>query len=95
MKTFADTNNSQPGWALSPHACRHCLGRVLVSQIDGVDVARCAECEASAIGVHRALCCCGSSFGANGQILECYLNPTVSKAVPQIVLVREFVSSAP
>lgn len=79
------------GWELADHACRHCLGRVLVrrdAKGDPIE-SRCAECGATAAGGHREICCCGADCGTLGHILECFKNPEISQAVPQEILVRE------
>ena len=79
------------GWQLAQHACRFCLGRVLIRQKSMFQTeVQCAECGASAIGEdHKILCCCGAQCGSIGKILECYENPNVSNTVPQCILVRE------
>jgi hypothetical protein len=77
-------------WRISDHACRHCLGRVLVRSVRGMPVeSRCAQCGARADGGASSLCCCGADCGALGYALECYKNPNVSKEVPHEIMVRE------
>lgn len=78
------------GWMLVDHACRSCMGRVLVRMERGqVAESRCAECGNKAEGHYTEVCCCGAEAGTMGRILECFRNPAVSPAVPQEVLVRE------
>lgn len=81
---------SASGWVLVDHACRKCMGRVLVRMQRGqAVVSRCAECGERAEGAHSAICCCGAEAGSAGRVLECFRNLKVSAAVPQEVLVRE------
>jgi len=78
------------GWELVDHACRHCMGRVLVRTHKGIPLeARCAECGARADAGHAEICCCGAECGRAGFVLECFRNPEITPAVPQEVLVRE------
>lgn len=78
------------GWEPVNHACRHCGGRVLLRESQGGSlVSRCSQCDATAAGGHDALCCCGEEVEGLGRVWECFLNPTRSRANPQIVLVRE------
>lgn len=83
--------NYAAGWELVDHACRNCLGRVLVRRDHkGEPVeTRCAECGTRAAGGYLEICCCGADCGALGRVLECFPNPEVTPAVPQEVLVRE------
>lgn len=78
------------GWILADHACKACMGRILVRLQHGQMVeSRCAECGAHADSDYTAVCCCGAEAGTLGRILECFRNPQVSAQVPQEVLVRE------
>jgi len=78
-------------WELLDHCCQYCLGRLVQStdETTGQKTVMCVECEASAIGEHDALCCCGVEAGALGRVLECIRNPVKSPQAPQVVLVRE------
>lgn len=78
------------GWEFTDHSCRHCMGRVMrrVNE-NGTVVVRCAECGASAVGEHDALCWCGVEVRGHGSVFECYRNTNVSMSTPQEVLVRE------
>lgn len=64
-------------WAISDHACRVCLGRVLVGRFaagrdgapdftrpapDGIAVARCAQCGNVGLGGPESVCCCGHAY---------------------------------
>ncbi|MCE3602725.1 hypothetical protein LXA47_03815 [Massilia sp. P8910] len=78
------------GWDLVDHACRHCLGRVLMRRHrDGTVEARCAECGAHSEDGIREVCCCGAECGTLGHVLECFRNPAITPSVPQEILVRE------
>lgn len=83
-------SSSNMGWELVDHACRLCLGRLLmrVDAMGKVEV-MCAECETSAAANVESLCCCGADCRSHGRILECYKNGSPSKHAPQAVLVRE------
>lgn len=78
-------------WKLSPHVCKQCLGRVLVTDNDdGSQTARCSNCGIEAEGGHKAICACGlklkSGKSAN---LRCVPNPNRSAELPS-----EYVASA-
>jgi hypothetical protein len=85
-----------PMWEVSDHACRFCLGRVLVRAGRGAPAeVRCAQCGAKADGGPSALCCCGADCGALGYALECFKNPNVTNEVPHEIMVREPGAPAP
>lgn len=87
-KNRVDTGRT--GWELVDHACRLCLGRIVVRRQRGVTVeARCCECGQHAFGDIADVCCCGADCGTAGRVLECFRNPDITPSVPQEVLVRE------
>lgn len=78
------------GWAVSDHACRHCVGRVLTStNAEGLPIARCAQCGATSNGEHDALCWCGQEMPGHGRVFECVRNPDASLTDPHEIIVRE------
>lgn len=71
-------------WTITDHVCKFCLSRVLVSENpDGTTIARCSNCEAEAMGGHKALCACGLKL-KNGKSagLRCVRNPSPSAEMP-------------
>lgn len=77
-------------WAITDHACRLCLGRVLArrDKRSGDRHVRCAECGAGHIGNVDSLCACGVRF-TNGRDagLRCGCH-TPTPETPQQVTVR-------
>lgn len=78
-------------WKIADHSCRHCMGRVLVSDT----IARCSECGTEVEGAHNALCWCGVEMPGHGPVFECFRNPAPSVSAPQEVLVRERAVAVP
>ncbi len=68
------------GWAITPHACRACFGRILRRGA----VVRCADCGAMATGEPAALCGCGLSLAAEPlrtrRLFRCAANPAPTPA---------------
>lgn len=88
--TGRQKSRRRAGWDPVNHACRHCGGRLLVREnADATSVVRCPQCDASAVGVHDSLCCCGEEVSGLGRVWECFVNPNPTPANPNIVLVRE------
>lgn len=78
------------GWEFTDHSCRHCMGRIMRRvNGNGTVVVRCAECGASAVGEHDALCWCGVEVRGHGSVFECFKNQSITMSTPQEVLVRE------
>lgn len=87
---FTKKKKVSSGWEFTDHSCRHCMGRVMRRvNANGTVVVRCAECGASAVGEHDALCWCGVEVRGHGSVFECYKNPSITMSTPQEVLVRE------
>ena len=48
------------GWAYADHACRTCLGRIVVSYEDGIAIYSCGNCKAACGGTGpHMICGCG------------------------------------
>lgn len=71
------------GWALAPHACRHCLGRII--ERDGTF--RCSGCGVEAQGKPHAICGCGLKAGGRKQSFRCGTNPNRSPASPAEIVI--------
>jgi hypothetical protein len=75
-------------WRLTGHVCRHCLGRVLVTDNDdGTESARCSNCGTEAEGDHRSICACGLKL-RNGKSagLRCAVNPNRTAELPSEIV---------
>lgn len=77
-------------WILVDHACRICLGRLLVRTGDnGEKYVKCAECETEVRGSHSALCCCGAKAHDKVPVgLRCQRNDTPTPESPSRVMVK-------
>lgn len=77
-------------WEIVDHACRHCMGRLVVRQNEeGQSFTRCCECGAEVLGGHDALCWCGVEVRGESHVFECFRNLRQNMEVPQEILVRE------
>lgn len=76
-------------WKLTDHACRRCLGRVLMRETPSGKEVRCAECGFSSHGEPEDICCCGITLEDGVRPYECVKNDCVTEALPQEVIVRE------
>lgn len=77
-------------WALEPHVCKECLGRLL-SRTDeaGQTITRCADCGAQSEAGHEAMCCCGA-FPASSKVkLRCVRNDHATPETPAEIVVIE------
>lgn len=75
-------------WAISPHVCRLCFGRLLVRQVAGREQARCAECGEQRDGEIEVLCCCGAKMADGTDAgLRCIPNDNRSPAMPNEIVV--------
>lgn len=76
-------------WALTDHACRACLGRVLVTGSPGAKRYRCAECGIEGEGRVQSICACGATLrGGKNAGFRCVRNPAVSAETPAEIVVR-------
>jgi ribosomal protein L37AE/L43A len=85
-------------WALEPHVCRHCFGR-LVSRaaVRGGRLFACTNCGESALGeAPDVLCSCGVTLRRHGvettQVpagLKCRPNPNRTPAFPSLFVAAE------
>ncbi len=68
------------GWAITPHACRTCFGRILRR----ASVVRCADCGVTATAEPAALCGCGLRLAAEPlrrrRLFRCAANPAPTAA---------------
>jgi hypothetical protein len=86
-------------WELTEHACRICMGRVLVrKEPSGLRIARCAECGATAEDAHtrdaiHKVCACGAKqrSAETGRQKDagrrCIRNPYLRPELPQEIVV--------
>ena len=59
-------------WGILPHACRTCLGRIVLRG----DTFRCADCDATTAGAPDGICGCGLRLAAGPpRLLRCVPNP--------------------
>jgi hypothetical protein len=88
--TAAPIGENRQHWAIEPHVCRECLGRLL-SRTDeaGRTITRCADCAAAAQASHEAMCCCGSMPPNSKVKLRCVRNGHVTPESPAEVIVIE------
>ncbi len=92
MKLLGITPSSKDHrWAITDHACRHCMGRRLTSvrPETGEPFSRCAECGAEEDGPHDNLCWCGVEMPGCGRVFECFRKHRETKFGRQEVMVRE------
>jgi hypothetical protein len=85
----AAERTSTTGWALTPHACRHCGGRVLQSGIHFM----CATCESRCTHLPNGICGCGMLPGATPKgeqrgPFTCVANPSKGPSSPAAIVVR-------
>lgn len=71
-------------WTLTDHACRVCLGRVLVQG----DRYRCADCGAAGEGSHESICGCGIKVAGRRGGFKCAVNPNPGPGCPAEVLIE-------
>ncbi|UKJ74249.1 hypothetical protein [Azospirillum brasilense] len=72
------------GFALTDHACRFCLSRVLES----AGTFLCATCGAESAGRPDPICGCGVVNRETGKrLLRCALNPTPTPTNPALVVI--------
>lgn len=71
------------------HLCRVCgVGRLEERQFEGGAGVWCPNCEAEAVGGHKALCFCGHRFpSGEPSHLKCIKNPNRSPENPHAVVV--------
>jgi len=81
-------------WELTEHACRICMGRVLVRKDpSGRRIARCAECGATGnddrtLRAIHTVCACGTKQRSGKDAgRRCIKNPNVSYESPQEIVV--------
>ena len=76
-------------WIITNHACRVCLGRVLVRECeDGSKRTRCAECGTESAGGPKSVCACGKKHpGGRDAGLRCILNTDQRPELPQEIVV--------
>lgn len=74
-----------PGWEITDHVCRVCLGRVLARR----GVYRCADCGAEGHGEPASVCACGATLkpGKNAG-MRCVKNEQRSPEAPQEIAVK-------
>lgn len=92
--------DSGPLFALEPHVCRHCFGRLLSTDAGTGDGASrryvCSNCGAAAVGAEAGvLCCCGVQLkhrGAVGALLACAPNPNPTPEMPSQIVAIPVVS---
>jgi hypothetical protein len=85
-------------WALEPHVCRHCFGRLASALVpDGRRRYHCTNCGAEALGdAPDVLCSCGLKLRNHGpgagQVdagLRCQPNPSPSPDFPSLFVAAE------
>jgi hypothetical protein len=89
-----------PLWQLMPHACVHCLGRVLrllrqkeeVGPVRPAPEYRCAVCGAAWTGAVEQGCACGIQLSGRDANLRCVGNAKQTSMMPAEIVVRETVS---
>lgn len=93
----------EPVFALEPHICRHCFGRLASRVVDGQREFRCTNCEhVTASDSHADACCCGMKIrkrngtGRSGGPMvdagvRCIPNPEKSPAFPSAYVASEVV----
>ena len=62
-------------YALTPHVCRFCGGRVLKQASGAPGKVRCSECGVSGDENPDSICCCGVSRADGEKFLRCIENP--------------------
>lgn len=76
---------SEVRWAIEPHCCKICLGRIL---FDGTNH-RCSNCGATTSEGHKALCCCGATLKSGKDArLRCVVNTKRDASFPGEVCVE-------
>ena len=54
---------SEFSWIITEHACRVCMGRVLMREaVDGRRLYKCACCGVEGEGSHASICTCGMTW---------------------------------
>lgn len=85
-------------WALEPHVCRHCFGRLASTDAgEGRRRYQCTNCGAEAVGLSPdVLCSCGLKLrhhGPGGGLvdagLRCQPNPSPSPEFPSLFVAAE------
>lgn len=81
-------------WALTDHACQHCLGRVLERvNDDGRRISRCSNCGAEGEGhdglAHPPICACGARLGKRDAGIRCVRNDRPRPGFVSEIIVRE------
>jgi hypothetical protein len=76
-------------WAMTDHACRHCLGRILRSGT----TFRCSVCEVEGRGEAESICGCGIKVaGRSGTQADmgfrCAPNPKRSPTSPAVTIIE-------
>jgi len=82
-------------WELTEHACRVCMGRVLLrNDVTGKRVAHCPECGAtgedaqSTLRAIHSICACGTKRrGGKDAGHRCIRNPNIRPEFPMIIIV--------
>jgi hypothetical protein len=66
-------------WVMSPHVCRHCLGRILQKENEF----RCSTCGVTSTDAPKGICGCGIKVnGSKGERYHCRPNPDKSFKAP-------------
>jgi hypothetical protein len=90
------TQRSDSVFALEPHICRVCFGRLVSMALPGEAsrIFRCTNCGAVAKGIGaKALCVCGIVTGDKGEFrdagIRCVVNPKQTPENPSEILAKE------
>ena len=75
-------------WSITDHACRVCMGRVLIRKTKTGTVARCADCGIEAPGSAKSICACGKKQRDGRDAgLRCAANKDQRPEAPQEIVV--------
>lgn len=97
-KKRARVPDAAASWALEPHVCRHCFGRLASTDAgEGRRLYQCTNCGAEAVGLSPdVLCSCGLKLrhhgpggGLVGAGLRCQPNPSPTPEFPSLFVAAE------
>ena len=77
-------------YALTPHVCSACGGRILRREAGGLVQYRCSECGRVGNAAPESICCCGVKRSNGKHFLRCVVNPDRKPGFMNEIVVEEF-----